>query len=60
MEDRVICPECDNDEFHVLILGDDEFVQFKCIECDFIIRSESANEPLKKFKIDRCIISEPN
>jgi len=48
-EDRAICPKCDNDEFHVLIISEDEFVQFECLECGFINKPDSPDERSKKF-----------
>jgi len=41
MEKRIICHHCDNDEFHVLSLGENEFVQFKCLKCGTIIKADS-------------------
>ena len=49
METHAICPECDNDEFHVLIIDPEELVQFECIECGHIIKPDSPDERVKKF-----------
>ncbi len=54
METRIICENCEEDEFHVLLLGYDEFVQFKCIACGAIIKADSADNPTKKFMLDHC------
>ena len=60
MEKRIICHHCDNDEFHVLHLGENEFVQFKCLECGTIIKSYSDDDPLKKFTIASFPVFENN
>lgn len=49
METHAICPECDKDIFHVLILDPEEFVHFECIECGHIIKPDSPDERLQEF-----------
>ncbi len=60
MENRIMCEHCEGEEFYVLLMGQDEFVQFKCIACEAIIKANSPDEPTRKFMIDVIIPASEN
>jgi len=46
MEQRIICHQCDNDEFNILAPDPDVCVQFKCLECGYIIKNDSKEKKM--------------